>query len=498
MVLEKTLTYVRYSLVAVLILYLGIVWLYFKDNASDLTVSSFVLYFLLLPLVLLSAIGALRWYQNKPPAKADSPSSEGTQKDTTPEKPMVRHQLLISGHVLLPEGNEWQQVIDNNDDLTELNRTITDNFGLPILTKPIVDVDSEMASFTEDNAESELSFTQRIKTLIQIQLSAHNASLFSIGEHLSLSTMDDSAIDTASDIHPEWQHTHTLHIQQEDASDIALQPKVSRFELYICLPADADQAHIKAAVVEQMADYDMSEAMLSVQFITAKDSHNEPSTFISHTLCSIAEDSEPRLGMLLVADTQIDQTWLDNDADFHIDNNVVPTEAACALLLANRAASEIVPLADVLPVQLSATVDLSHSEAMRDAPTRSYRQLLPQVKSMLLKQNIIPVAAETAVDDSDAEETTHSLVLISDVDVINHTEALETFMKFTDALSQHQTDAKVHHAGGFMPSNPWLRCFIPICLLTQYGLEHIGTKETPLAIIQHPTCCSLWHVMPIE
>ena len=497
MVLKKTLTYVRYSLVAVLILYLGIVWLYFKDNASSLTVSSFVLWFLGLPLLFLGALGALRWYQNKPAAEED-PALDTPKTAIKADRAPISHRLLLSGHLLLPEGNEWSQIIDNTEDLTEINHSLTDHFGLPKLTKPIAEVEEQMAWSTQEDSETSepttSTFTQRIIALLQLQLVAHDDALANIGAHFSHHYTDRDAIDTASDIHPEWQNSATLHMQQEDAAHIPAQPALSMFELYIYTPNDAEHTAIKESVTVWMADYGIAGGQLSIHLITPQDAIGEPLGFISDVLRRVAETTQPRLGMLMVAETHIDQEWFDNYADISMTDDTVPTEAASALLFANHAAGDIISLEQLLPVQLSTTIDLPESNDQFDAPKRSYKQLLPQIQSTLLAQKIIPPVADESTDADDIEDKERSLILLSDIDVIKQTEALTPFMRFTDDLAQRHIDVTTHHFGHFTLTNPWLRCFMPICLLTQYQYEHTERTDTLLAVIQHPNCCSLWHL----
>lgn len=497
MVLKKTLTYVRYSLVAVLILYLGIVWLYFKDNASSLTISSFVLWFLGLPLLFLGALGALRWYQNKPAVEQNAPL-DAPNTTVKADKAPISHHLLLSGHLLLPEGNTWSQIIDNAEDLTEINRSLTDYFGLPKLTKPIAEVEDQMIWSTNEDSEMPEStmsaFTQRITALLQLQLETHDEALATIGAHFSHHYTDRDAIDTASDIHPEWQNGATLHMQQEDVAHAPAQPELSVFELYIYVPNNAELTDIKESVTVWMEDYGIAGEQLSIHLITPQDAIGAPLAFINDVLRRVAETTQPQLGMLIVADTHIDQEWLDSYADINTTDDTVPTEAASALLFANHAAGDIISLEQLLPVQLSTTIDLSKGDNRAGVPKRSYKQLLPQIQSTLLAQKIIPPAADETKDALDIETEEQPLVLLSDIDLVQQTEALTPFMHFTDDLSQQNIDVTTHHLGHLALANPWLRCFMPICLLTQYQYEYLERTDTLLAVIQHPSCCSLWHL----
>lgn len=59
----KILSYGRSVLVMILVLYLILVWMYFKDNARQLTSSGLLLWFVTIPLLFLGSIMALLWWQ---------------------------------------------------------------------------------------------------------------------------------------------------------------------------------------------------------------------------------------------------------------------------------------------------------------------------------------------------------------------------------------------------------------------------------------------------
>ncbi|WP_250162813.1 hypothetical protein [Psychrobacter sp. WY6] len=62
---KKILSYGRSVLVMILVLYLILVWMYFKDNARQLTSSGLLLWFVTIPLLFLGSIMALLWWQKK-------------------------------------------------------------------------------------------------------------------------------------------------------------------------------------------------------------------------------------------------------------------------------------------------------------------------------------------------------------------------------------------------------------------------------------------------
>ena len=136
---KKILSYGRSVLVMLLVLYLILVWMYFKDNARQLTSSGLLLWFVSIPLLFLGSIMALLWWQKKLDKQTtDSPEIlDRTTDKTDAIKPPNTYQLFIYSRVCLPEGDCWSEVVDNEADLTVLSEDLTDIDGMPMLVKPI-------------------------------------------------------------------------------------------------------------------------------------------------------------------------------------------------------------------------------------------------------------------------------------------------------------------------------------------------------------------------
>ncbi|MGP9601090.1 hypothetical protein ACT3R9_15680, partial [Psychrobacter sp. AOP42-A1-21] len=102
---KKILSYGRRALVIFLVLYLIVVWMYFEDNARQLTSSGLILWFVAIPLLFIGTIVALLWWQKKLDKRAsDKAESLG---ETSDKKENVKlpdiHQLFIFSRVCLPE-----------------------------------------------------------------------------------------------------------------------------------------------------------------------------------------------------------------------------------------------------------------------------------------------------------------------------------------------------------------------------------------------------------
>ena len=213
MSVKKIIIYGRYVMLAVLDFYLILVWMYFKDNALQLTSKSLLLWFVLIPLVIVASIITLIWQQKRLQRKASVPTPS-KNKEQAVVRPDI-YTLFIKSSICLPEGQFWAEVIDNDDDLTVLSTDLQDFDGLPILTKPIAYLVTERTlhdevGFNDEDTEEQAadldSLTLRLSTLIEQQLSVNEDALSLLAEHFNkLIDNNNYEPNSAIHIHPEWQ-----------------------------------------------------------------------------------------------------------------------------------------------------------------------------------------------------------------------------------------------------------------------------------------------------
>ncbi len=138
---RKLLSYAIYTSSVVLLVYLLMTWMYFKDNTLQLTTPRLLLWFIILPLSLFGFILITRRHRkNLDNKKTEIPLI--TDKEIEKE-PIESYQLFINASICLPEGSSWSEIVDNKDDLTVLSEDLSDFDGLPILVKPIESVITE-------------------------------------------------------------------------------------------------------------------------------------------------------------------------------------------------------------------------------------------------------------------------------------------------------------------------------------------------------------------
>lgn len=92
---KKLITYGRYALALFLVIYLLLVWMYFKDNTLQLTSARLLLWFVIIPIILFGFIVFIKWRQKKSEAEELAPAQKISKKIKTP--PIDSYQLICTG-----------------------------------------------------------------------------------------------------------------------------------------------------------------------------------------------------------------------------------------------------------------------------------------------------------------------------------------------------------------------------------------------------------------
>ncbi|AMN66986.1 hypothetical protein AK825_04065 [Psychrobacter sp. P11G5] len=393
------MSYSRYILVMLLVVYLILVWMYFKDNALQLTSSNLLLWFVVVPLMLLGSIMAIRWMQKKMENKTGNIPDIAVEQENT--KLPNSYRLFMYSSVCLPEGDSWSEVIDNDADLTLLSEDLTDFDGLPILIKPITkladaaslpyeymhdvylenslensdfledsdfDDDSLNQAFDNETFDEEShtrrvtdlnSITLRLCSLIHEQLSLSDEILSSIAEHFNSHYQPDSqGPNSAINIHPEWQQHYLISADNENNDEPTTtfpDASLSKLPIYLCIPDGADSSLLIVAIKEQLATYGISESLISITPIITNDTdaaddnannHEiyDPINFINEHVMPLSQSASPELCLLIIVDSQINDAWLESQLHSSNTSNVIPTEAGVLLVFCNQAAQDVLDI----------------------------------------------------------------------------------------------------------------------------------------------------------
>ncbi|WP_123891910.1 hypothetical protein [Psychrobacter sp. DAB_AL32B] len=380
-----------YSFTVIFVVYLLLVWMYFRDNTLQLTSYQLLIWFIIIPLFLFGLILMIRWYGKKLEIKETK-----NPLDTTKEIDIIlpdSYQLFINSSMSLPEGNSWSEIIDNHDDLTHLSESLSDFDGLPLLIKPIDRIitaqtplyhhednsdfdnydddsyDDEADGFTnlsvteyaQEQTQSADDLTLRLCALIDEQLLLSDSFLLILAQNFERIEQQNDEPNSAIHIHPDWQAHYIAGINDSDdgddgddgdgdgdakespAADLPAHT-LSKLPIYLCVPSLADSDFLIKFLKQQLAGYGITESVFTITLIIADDESYQPIEFINEYLITIANATDPQACLLIAIDSQINEAWLESSLYTNIADSTVPTEAGILLLFSNKAAQELLKL----------------------------------------------------------------------------------------------------------------------------------------------------------
>lgn len=536
MSIKKVMGYGRYVMIAVLFCYIILVWMYFKDNAVQLTSKGLLLWFVLIPLILVFIIIMTLWRQKKSERKILTPSLS-KNKEQPAKQPNI-YNVYIKSSLYLPEGDSWADIIANEEDLTILSKDFSDFDGLPILTKPIAYVITDPDSHNrliqstipnplEDNFNDEYledqvadldDLTQRLSTMIQQLLLSNEDTLTLLVEHFAMLNYDKThEPNSAIHIHPEWQQHYIASAADSDpentASTLTSQTELSFF---ICLPALANTDIVTTIVKQQLLSYGLLEHHYTIATIHLETDGDAaefaPESFINNRLVTLSRSLKAEVCFLIVADSQINQQWLESDQYLDTKHNIVPTEASTLLIFSNEVAQEQLDMTsnNFLFTDIN---ELLASDDTLDKNTAinssfHYAKSLENIKQILFNNNFdlsalnkldaknssLLVKRTTIPEQIIAEDSllNNQVIALSDINPSTQPYDLSAFIEFVNSFNQKDALVNEHHLGHYMPLNVWLKSFIAVALLVDIATENKHPLEYRLLITQSNHHCTLW------
>lgn len=547
---KKLITYGRYALALFLVIYLLLVWMYFKDNTLQLTSARLLLWFVIIPIILFGFIVFIKWRQKKSEAEELAPAQKISKKIKTP--PIDSYQLFIDSSICLPEGIDWPEIIDNDNDLTVLSEALSDFDGLPILTKPIEGVITEQTAlyaydneldneaYPEDAAESLNELTLRLWALIDNQLTASDDALSVLAQHFErIMQQNIHEPNSALNIHPEWQQHYIASTPEDSSAEDSLPViSLSTLSIYLSIPELADANYLVERLKQQLATYGIPEQLLTIQTIIADknprhtdsfhNSHDgadsetyQPLQFIHGQLIALTKAATPEICLFITVDSQINEQWL--EANLYVDNasNLLPTEAGILLIFYNKAAKDLLDLdhkvrfsmteiGEALPNDASSMAAEVPQQAYSNtrqhylANLKTIKQLLLDNSFALLDRHDDKTKAEEkksaqAIDNKTTMTDTlseNSITLLSDINPSTQPYDLSLLMTFIDEFIAQGALVNDHHLGHYMPLNSWLQPFLCLALLVSAAKEQPQESDIKLLITQHKHRCMLWLAEP--
>lgn len=539
---KKTLTYGRLALVVFLVIYLIVAWMYFKDNTLQLTSSSLLLWFIVIPLVLFGFIILINWWQKKITRNGieQPPISSKQEKPKQPDS----YPLFIYSSICLPEGESWSEIINNDEDLTLLSTELSDFDGLPVLIKPISRVVTESYddNHTEEQADSIDDSTLRLATLISEQLSLSEEALSVLAQHFN--TVQQQNIyepNLAIHSHPEWQQQHI--ISANDDSEFAPSKIDSAalitLEVYLCLPDVTNSALLVKVLQQQLASYEIPDSVFTITTIISDHTHSnshhstigsktyQPSQFIDEHLISLSKASAPTVYLLIAVDSQINEAWIASSLYAETRSNVIPTEAGTFLMFYNETAQSILDTYDLKnSVRFSLTkigdvvqnsgADATDSGSDRDVRANNknyYTTHLNSIKQLLFDNSFVLPSSDieshmtkkksTSIEKRQLESSDkHSTVInrmseneffiLSDINPSYQPYDLSVFMTFIDKFIAQESIVNDYNLGHYMPKNSWMKPFLGLALFVDLASNSKQELDIKFFITQHKRCCMLW------
>lgn len=215
-----------------------------------------------------------------------------------------------------------------------LDHSLIDAHGHPILSYRITDIDQEITQI-EPNVFTTHS-ALRIWKLIEHQLSQYTEALQHIAKQLQYSALFYDAQPTQQyQLHPAW--LNATNIQNTDQKPIkgGVRPPRSTLhtlEIYLIFSerfaSDLDEQEMNLKIGEYLKQFQITETQIHCQFhYLSKLNHY---TDYLEILSAISQQTE-RIFLLIIADSEIDQEYLDKK--FTAVSTYIPAEFSCSCLI---------------------------------------------------------------------------------------------------------------------------------------------------------------------
>lgn len=333
-----------FFLVAVLALWGGLEIAYWRQTGAGDTLSGVqaIAHLFLIPIAFVGTIYIshrfIKWLKKKREDTASTAQPES--QNTTPliddiSMPWLHvHRIAVQSHFKNEEGNtaEQLQTIRVAAVDPELKSPGSNNL---IVSRRILDLSPEAIS----NPSRDLSDRGiRIQAITEHLLSSLEDTFGLITENMVFNQLMSAPLKSPQQqalLHPAW--TGAAAIPDNEPSGDTLPSSWSKLSLQIvCLLADHlgqdDQEHLKHVITQHLEQDQLHTDHIQITHQIVKDADACLTQFNEY--CSaLASDPEPRMLLLIGADSTLDQAWL----ELRGDERYTPAEAGFALLLSNDA-----------------------------------------------------------------------------------------------------------------------------------------------------------------
>jgi hypothetical protein len=288
------------------------------------------------------------------------------------------------------------------------------------------------------------------------------------------------------------------------------------------VPEGADTDLLIAATKEQLSTYGFLDSLITINPIITSDTNPknnvtyDPIQFINEHVMPLAQSASPELCLLIIADSQLNDEWLELQLYSSNTSNVIPTEAGVLLVFCNQAAQDVLNIdtcANILLTKIRApdVKDISTQNAdINDHGQsdvcldnrRSYSHRLMRIKDLLLDNSFsLSSTTDKTHTQTELDNTTdktnvlyqkNNVTSMTDINPEKQPYDISVYMSFINALTEQDILVNEHYLGHYMPSNLWLKPFISLSLFV--NLINTNKQESDFIFLetQHKQCSLLW------
>jgi len=531
----------RYAVISIIVAYLFIVWIYFKTNAMAFDSNSFIIWFMVIPIVFIIFILALRWRRKRLEKQKQHPSTvSAKERSDTPPDSLA---LYLHSSLCLPEGQSWSEIIANTEDLTVLSNELLDEDQLPVLIKPIgylddsdldnhipcvddtaLDDDTALEVAEQQSSPNVIKVTHRLCMIIDELLTLSEPTLSAIAECLVDPAQRHSEIpNSAISIHPDWQQRYIANSTGGIEDDIrTTHPFLTQLSIKLLVPLTTDIDAVKAYVTTRLAEYSITESLLVITAIELDSAETcQADSILAEHLTTMSQQATPEISLCLAAESQTNAAWL---AEHHITASPtydstykVPSETGVLVLAWNEAAQKILAINDVLISECRYSLtpfDFAESKPAR----QQYSHILKKIARYLTDSGIPADNLDTQPNKSNPSTSNtnelrsaddkgsiinnplidKNIYFLSDINPVKQPYDLSEIMQISDAIRAKGVLVNDYNLGHYGFSNDYLKSLISISLFINLSQIIEQESDTTLLITQHARYCLLWQADTIK
>ena len=317
---------------ALAVLVSACVILYWRDTAYDPNGMDLISYLLLLPLAITAILlspyfmhKGMQQYKKQKDEQQRKAAETAEQREAEAQeslKPKPAHstqfELNIYSAAAWHSFGENEAILEQSRQFKspELDPNLCNAYGLPVLSFRIQALD-ELAQLDGDDAEAARSTVRekRSQQLLRHQIEQHAEILWHVSSHLQRSALYyDSELARQYRMHPAWTDPDYAEDESEDSLNSAPEPvaKLNRLNIHILLPENLVH-HCTETAQEQMLrmfadEYSILPAQIKIEhhFIRQEEAYSAWLKLLEQ----IAQ-REHEFSLIINADSEIDQEWLD-------------------------------------------------------------------------------------------------------------------------------------------------------------------------------------------